>query len=106
MCLTVGYIFSKYVHCDLRFLVEKIAQLLCFLDGFVLLLFWYLVIRNIQLGHQVYNNCTRLWPTKWYRIIKFDELLLMFCTLFKRQNVMFSSEILRFPVYKQYMYSQ
>ena len=31
---TVGYIFSKYVHCDMRFLVEKISALLCFLDGF------------------------------------------------------------------------
>ena len=30
---TVGYIFSKYVHCDMRFLVEKISALLCFLDG-------------------------------------------------------------------------
>ena len=31
---TVGYIFSKYVHCDMRFLVEKNSTLLCFLDGF------------------------------------------------------------------------
>ena len=31
---TVGYIFSKYVHCDMRFLVAKINVLLCFLDGF------------------------------------------------------------------------
>ena len=30
---TVGYIFSKYVHCDMRFLVDKIIALLCFLDG-------------------------------------------------------------------------
>ena len=30
---TVCYIFSKYVHCDMRFLVEKISALLCFLDG-------------------------------------------------------------------------
>ena len=44
MCLTnipahnifklVGYIFSKYVHCDKRFLVEKNTALLCILDGF------------------------------------------------------------------------
>ena len=45
MCLTkiprqgifktiVGYIFSKYVHFDMGFLVEKINALLCFLDGF------------------------------------------------------------------------
>ena len=27
-------IFSKYVHCDMRFIVEKISALLCFLDGF------------------------------------------------------------------------
>ena len=27
------YIF-KYVHCDMRYLVEKISALLCFLDGF------------------------------------------------------------------------
>ena len=31
---TVSYIFSKYVHCDMRFLVEKISTLLYFLDGF------------------------------------------------------------------------
>ena len=31
---TVGYIFSKYVHCDMLFLVQKINALLCFLDGF------------------------------------------------------------------------
>ena len=30
---TVGYIFSEYVHCDMRFLVENISALLCFLDG-------------------------------------------------------------------------
>ena len=30
---TVGYIFSKYVLCDMQFLVEKISTLLCFLDG-------------------------------------------------------------------------
>ena len=31
---TFGYIFSKYVHCDMRFLVEKNSALLCFLNGF------------------------------------------------------------------------
>ena len=31
---TVRKIFSKYVHCDMRFLVEKTSALLCFLDGF------------------------------------------------------------------------
>ena len=31
--LSVKY-FQKYVHCDMRFLVEKISALLCFLDGF------------------------------------------------------------------------
>ena len=31
---TVGYIFSKHVHCDMRFLVEDFSALLCFLDGF------------------------------------------------------------------------
>ena len=36
---------------------------------FLVKLFWYLVIRNIQLGHQLYIHCTRLWPTKWYKII-------------------------------------
>ena len=30
---TVGYIFSKYVFCDMRFLVEKNSSLLCILDG-------------------------------------------------------------------------
>ena len=30
----VGYIFSKYVHCAMRFLVQIISTLLCFLDGF------------------------------------------------------------------------
>ena len=27
-------IFSKYVHCDMRFFVEKVSGLNCFLDGF------------------------------------------------------------------------
>ena len=31
---TVGKIFSKQVHCDMRFLVEKISALICCLDGF------------------------------------------------------------------------
>ena len=36
--------FSKYVHCDMRFLVEKNSALLCFLGGFgiVVPLFSYL----------------------------------------------------------------
>ena len=32
--LLSAYIFSKYVHCDIRFLVEKNSALLCSLDGF------------------------------------------------------------------------
>ena len=31
---SVGYVFSKNVHCEMRFLVEKISAFLCFLDGF------------------------------------------------------------------------
>ena len=31
---SVRKIFLKHVHCDMRFLVEKISALLCFLDGF------------------------------------------------------------------------
>ena len=31
---TVVYIFSKYVHCDMRFLDVKIGALFCFLNGF------------------------------------------------------------------------
>ena len=31
--ITVGYIFSKNVHCDMRSLLEKISALLCFLGG-------------------------------------------------------------------------
>ena len=31
---TVGYMFSKYVLCDMRLLLEKNKALLCFLDGF------------------------------------------------------------------------
>ena len=31
---TVSYIYSKYVHCNMRVLVEIISALLCFLDGF------------------------------------------------------------------------
>ena len=27
---TVGYMFSKYMHSDMRFLVEKTSALLCF----------------------------------------------------------------------------
>ena len=31
---TGGYIFSKYVHFDMQFIVEKNSPLLCFQDGF------------------------------------------------------------------------
>ena len=31
---TCGYILSKYVHCDMQFIVEIISPLLCFQDGF------------------------------------------------------------------------
>ena len=31
---TAVYIFSKYVHCDMRFLDVKIGALFCFLNGF------------------------------------------------------------------------
>ena len=31
---TVGYIISKYVHCDMQFLDVKTAALLCFPNGF------------------------------------------------------------------------
>ena len=31
---TVVYIFSKYVHCDMRFVDIKIGSLFCFLNGF------------------------------------------------------------------------
>ena len=30
---TVGYIFSKYVNCDMRILDVKLGALLCFLNG-------------------------------------------------------------------------
>ena len=30
---TVGYLFSKYVNCDMRFLDVKLGALLCFLNG-------------------------------------------------------------------------
>ena len=63
--------------------IFKICALLCFLNGFGIA-FRYSFIRNIQLSHQLYNHWTILWPTKWYTIIKFHELLLMFCALFKR----------------------
>ena len=29
---SIGYIFSKYMHCDMRVIDEKISALLCFLD--------------------------------------------------------------------------
>ena len=32
--ITVGYIFPKYVHCDMRILDVKIGALFCFLNGF------------------------------------------------------------------------
>ena len=66
------------MHYDMQFLVEKIGALLCFLDGFVIASL-VLVIRKIQLGHHLYNNGIRLWPTKWYQIILFHELLLSDC---------------------------
>ena len=50
--LTVIY-FSKYVHCDMRFLVVKINALPDFLTGFG------------KLGHYLYNGFTRWLPTKW-----------------------------------------
>ena len=31
---TVFNIFSKYVHCDMKFLDVKIGKLVCFLNGF------------------------------------------------------------------------
>ena len=52
-------------------------------------LFRYSFIRNIQLGHQLYMHCTILWPTKWYKMIKFHELFLMFCIFFQRQKLIF-----------------
>ena len=58
---------------------------LSWMPGYLVLLFWYLVIRNIQLDYQLYNLCTRLWPTKWYKIILFHELFLILYTLFQRQ---------------------
>ena len=30
---------------------------------------FFLFIRIKQLGHQLYNHCTRLWPTKCYKFI-------------------------------------
>ena len=31
---TVVNIFSKYVHCDMKFLDVKIGEMVCFLNGF------------------------------------------------------------------------
>ena len=53
---------------------------------FLVLLFRYLVIRNIQFGHQLYNNCTRLWPAKWYKIIQSHGLLLNVLHAFQKVN--------------------
>ena len=51
------------MHYDMLFLDVQIGALLCFLNGFGIAV-PYLFIRNIQLGHQLYNYCTRLRPTK------------------------------------------
>ena len=59
---TAIFIFSKYVHCDMQVLVEIISAMLCFLDGFGIAV-------QVFSGHQSYNDCTRQWPTIWYKII-------------------------------------
>ena len=79
MCLTkipaygifklLSFIYlKKNVHCDMRFLNVKIGTLFCFLNGSGIAVPVF-IFRNIQLGHQLYNHCTRLWPTKCYKII-------------------------------------
>ena len=49
---TVGYLFSKYVHCE-------ISALLCFLNGFGIKL----------LGHQLYNHCVAYQMVQNYYLI-------------------------------------
>ena len=65
---TVAYIFSKYVHCDMKFLDVKIGALFCFLNGFGIAV-PVIFFRNIQLANKLYNLCTRLRPTKCYIMI-------------------------------------
>ena len=50
---TVGYIFSKYVHCDMRFLVEGFSALLCILYGFGIAVpvFRYLETANTSINY-------------------------------------------------------
>ena len=74
------------VTCDFK--SKTLAHCFAFLTVCVLL-FQYVVIRNIQLGHQLYNNCTRLWPTKWYRLFELHKLLFMFCTFSKGKMLCF-----------------
>ena len=50
---TSGYIFSKYVHCDMQFLDIKINALPCFINGLGIL-----VIMNNKLSHYLYNDLT------------------------------------------------
>ena len=80
--MTVIY-FQKMciVTCD--FLDVKMGALLCDLNGFGIAVLVF--IRNIQLDYQLYNHCTRLWLTKWYKISLFHELFLILYTLFQRQ---------------------
>ena len=65
---TAGYIFSKYVHCDMRFLVVKTRHWLAFLTVLVLLP-QYFFITNNKLCYYLNDDFIRWWPTKWCKII-------------------------------------
>ena len=61
------YIFQIYALGHAILDVKIGALFCCFAFQMVLeLLFLCLLIRNIYLGHLLYNKCTILWPTKWY----------------------------------------
>ena len=79
--LSVIY-FQNFKICamDMRFLVERNSALLCFLYAFFVLPFRYLVIRNIKLGHQLYNHCIGLClPNSTTSVIKLGHQLYNHC---------------------------
>ena len=82
----------------MRFLDVRLCALLCFLNGSVLLFRYLYTV--LETSNSVIN-CIITVP-EWYKNILFHGLFLNFCKLSKDKKLLFSTEILRFPVYKQY----
>ena len=72
----------------MRFLDIKIGALLCFLSG-ISIAFSFFFIRNIQLGQQLYNHCTRLWSTKSTALSNFMDYSQCFAHFSKGKKLYF-----------------